>query len=34
MRLVHSGWVAATEEVREKFTGWDDLLQRYAAHVS
>ena len=34
VRLVHSGWVAATEEVREKYTHWDDLLQRYAAHVS
>ena len=34
VRLVHSNWVAGTEEVREKYTHWDDLLGRYAAHVS
>ena len=34
VRLVHSNWVPGTEEVREKFTHWDDLLRRYAAHVS
>ncbi len=34
VRLVHSGWTPATEEVREKYTHWGDLLQRYATHVS
>jgi hypothetical protein len=34
VRLVHSGWMPGTEEVRAKYTHWDDLLQRYAAHVS
>ena len=34
VRLVHSGWTAGTEEVREKYTHWGDLLQRYATHVS
>jgi hypothetical protein len=34
VELEHSGWTEATAEAREKFTHWDDLLQRYAAHVS
>jgi hypothetical protein len=34
VRLVHSGWVEGTEQVRETFTRWGDLLQRYATHVS
>jgi uncharacterized protein YndB with AHSA1/START domain len=34
VRLVHSGWNDATAAVRDKYTHWDDLLARYAAHVS
>ncbi|RYB95485.1 hypothetical protein EUA93_14715 [Nocardioides oleivorans] len=34
VRLVHSGWNAETESLREKYTHWDDLLARFAAHVS
>ncbi|CAM3622622.1 SRPBCC domain-containing protein [Nocardioides zeicaulis] len=34
VRLVHSGWTADTESLREKYTHWDDLLARFAAHVS
>ena len=34
VRLVHSQWAPGTEEVREKYTHWADLLRRYAAHVS
>lgn len=34
VRLVHSGWTAETESLREKYTHWDDLLARFAAHVS
>ena len=34
VRVVHSGWVPGTEEVRETYTQWADLLRRYAAHVS
>ena len=34
VRLVHSQWAPATEEVRETYTHWADLLRRYAAHVS
>ncbi len=34
VRLVHSGWTTDTEEVRARYTHWQDLLQRYAAHVS
>lgn len=34
VRLVHSGWMPGTEDVRAKYTHWDDLLRRYAAHVS
>ncbi|GAA5137305.1 hypothetical protein GCM10023339_77510 [Alloalcanivorax gelatiniphagus] len=34
VRLVHSGWLPGTAQVRETYTHWDALLQRYAAHVS
>ena len=34
VRLEHGGWAAGSEEVREKYTHWGDLLRRYAAHVS
>lgn len=34
VRLVHSGWTPATAEVRARYTHWDDLLRRYAAHVA
>lgn len=34
VRLVHSGWVPGTEELREKYTHWGELLKRYASHVS
>jgi len=34
VRLEHSGWSGDDDAVREKYTHWDDLLQRYAAHVS
>src|SRR6478672_3118250 len=33
VRLVHSGWTAGTEALREKYAHWDDLLARFAAHV-
>ena len=34
VRLVHSGWQPSTESVREGYTDWQRLLERYAAHVS
>lgn len=34
VRLVHSGWNDVTAPVRATYTHWDDLLSRYAAHVS
>ena len=34
VRLSHEGWADGREDLREKFTHWDDLLARYAAHVS
>jgi hypothetical protein len=34
VRLVHSDWADGSEEVRAKYTHWDDLLARYAAFVS
>lgn len=34
VRLVHSGWTVETESLRAKYTHWDDLLARFAAHVS
>jgi hypothetical protein len=34
VHLEHSGWVEGSEDVRARYTHWDDLLQRYAAHVS
>lgn len=34
VRLVHGGWAAGSDDVHAKFSHWDDLLQRYAAHVA
>lgn len=34
VRLEHGGWAEGSEQVRAKYTHWDDLLQRYAAFVS
>jgi hypothetical protein len=34
VHLEHSGWVEGSEDVRARYTHWDDLLRRYAAHVS
>ncbi|HSU01006.1 MAG TPA: SRPBCC domain-containing protein [Nocardioides sp.] len=34
VRLEHGGWVEGSDEVRQKYTHWSDLLRRYAAHVS
>ena len=34
VRLSHVGWREGQQEIREKFGHWDDLLARYAAHVS
>ena len=34
VRLEHGGWTEGTEGVRARYTHWDDLLRRYAAHVS
>jgi hypothetical protein len=34
VRLSHEGWREGQEDLREKFGHWDDLLARYAAHVS
>jgi hypothetical protein len=34
VRLVHSGWVPGTEDLRERFVRWNHLLERYASHVS
>lgn len=34
VHLSHEGWPAGQEDLREKFAVWDDLLARYAAHVS
>ena len=34
VRLVHSDWADGSEQVRAKYTHWDDLLARYAAFVS
>jgi hypothetical protein len=34
VHLEHGGWAEGSEDVREKYTHWDELLQRYAAHVS
>jgi hypothetical protein len=33
VRLVHDGWTDATADARDRYTHWDDLLERYAAHV-
>lgn len=34
VRLEHGGWAEGSEQVRAKYTHWDDLLERYAAFVS
>lgn len=34
VRLEHRGWTEGSQEIRSKYTGWDRLLERYAAHVS
>ena len=34
VRLTHEGWADGREDLRAKFLHWDDLLARYAAHVS
>ena len=34
VRLEHGGWAPGSEDVRARYTHWDGLLQRYAAHVS
>jgi hypothetical protein len=34
VRLSHEGWREGQEELRAKFDRWDDLLARFAAHVS
>jgi hypothetical protein len=34
VRLEHGGWAEGSEQVRAKYTHWDDLLARYAAFVS
>lgn len=34
VRLEHGGWSEATASVRENYTHWRDLLERYAAYVA
>jgi hypothetical protein len=34
VRLEHGGWTEATAGLREKYTHWDDLMTRYAAHAA
>ena len=34
VRLEHSGWAEGSEDVRARYTNWDHLLGRFAAHVS
>jgi hypothetical protein len=34
VHLEHGGWEDGSEDVREKYTHWDDLLGRFAVHVS
>ncbi len=34
VRLVHSGWLPGTEDLRAGYADWQRLLDRYAAHVS
>jgi hypothetical protein len=34
VRLEHGGWAEGSDEVRAKYTHWDGLLARYAAHLS
>jgi uncharacterized protein YndB with AHSA1/START domain len=33
VRLEHGGWNADNEPSRDTYDHWDDLLERYAAHV-
>ena len=34
VRLEHGGWTKGSEDVRVTYTRWDQLLERFAAHVS
>jgi hypothetical protein len=34
VHLEHSGWTEGSEDVRARYTHWDALLARFAAHVS
>jgi len=34
VHLEHSDWADGTEDVRSRYTHWDELLRRYAVHVS
>ena len=34
VRVKHSGWSEGSEAIRENYTHWSALLERYAAHVS
>ena len=34
VHLEHGGWADGSEDVRAKYTHWDDLLRRYASYVS
>ena len=34
VRLEHGGWVEGSEEIRQRYTHWSELLRRYAVHVS
>ena len=34
VRLEHGGWAEGSEDVRATYTHWDQLLERFAAHVS
>ncbi len=32
--LEHGGWVDGADDVRDRYTHWDTMLTRFAAHVS
>ncbi len=34
VHLEHGGWARGSEDIRETYTHWDRLLERYAAHLS
>jgi hypothetical protein len=34
VRLEHGGWTSDTGELRARYSHWDELVQRYAAHVT